>query len=93
MERFEWVVSLTIFPILVFIEVSLTNYIYNGETNFIQVLTDMKDELPNYISTSLIGYVFYLFNLRSIKSLHRDVKTNYSLITLNPLRSWKKIEI
>lgn len=93
MERFVWIFCIITYPIFVVSTRYFYNYIYYGEISFLQALIDIKDELPSHILTWIMGDVFYLFNLRSIKLLHSDVKTHYNLITFNIFRSWQKVTV
>lgn len=93
MERFVWFFSIITYPIFAVSTKYFYNYIYYGEISFLQALIDIKDELPDHILTWIVGDIFYLFNLRSIKILHSDVKTHYNLITFNIFKSWQKVTV
>lgn len=93
MERFVWIFCIITYPIFVVSTKYFYNYIYYGEISFLQALIDIKDELPRHILTWIVGDIFYLFNLRSIKSLHSDVKMHYNLITFNIFKSWQKVTV
>ncbi len=91
-ERIEWILALLFYPIFVIGDVFTMNYIAKGEISIAMAFSEIKQNLPDYILNILIAYVFYSFNMKSIKSLYKETKVYYQLITLNIFKSWKRID-